>query len=70
MKKQYVWLAGMAFALGTAGLGAAQIFQEKGFAPTPLIAVGGMLASEILTSLLTLLLLLFQTPVFAPPSLG
>lgn len=29
MKKQYVWLAGMAFALGTAGLGAAQIFQEK-----------------------------------------
>ena len=47
-----------------------QIFQEKGFAPTPLIAVGGMLASEILTSLLTLLLLLFQTPVFAPPSLS
>ncbi|MFQ9395434.1 MAG: hypothetical protein ACLR2E_17050 [Lachnospiraceae bacterium] len=29
-----------------------------------------MLASEILTSLLTLLLLLFQTPVFAPPSLS
>ena len=40
-----------------------QIFQEKGFAPTPLIAVGGMLASEILTSLLTLLLLLFQRSV-------
>ena len=31
--------------------------------------VGGMLAAEILTSLFALLLLLFQTPVFAPPSL-
>lgn len=47
-----------------------QIFQEKGYAPTPLIAVGGMLAAEIITSLFTLLLLLFQNSVFPPPPLS
>ena len=45
-----------------------QIFLKKELSPSPLIAVGGILASEVLTSLFTLLLLLLQSPVFPLPS--
>ena len=45
-----------------------QIFLKKKLSPSPLIAVGGILTSEVLTSLFTLLLLLLQSPVFPLPS--